>query len=92
MKIVKYHYHHYHHRCYFFYHDRNFIQNMVSSPFVTTVALQRNSDSSYSVWAKAAQVSIQPPLICKHIYFVQWAKYKDLYGNEKSPSRPKDLN
>ena len=29
--------HYYHHRYYFLYHDHNFIQNMVSSPFVPTV-------------------------------------------------------
>ena len=32
--VVNYHYHH---RYYFLYHDHNFIQNMVSSPFVPTV-------------------------------------------------------
>ena len=90
--IVNYHYPHYYHRYYFLYHDYNFIQIMVSSPFVPTVVSLLNLDSSYPVWAKAVQVSKQPPLICKHVYFVQWAKYKDLYGNEKSPSRPKDLN
>ena len=76
--IVNYYYHHCHHRYYFLYHDHDFIQVL--------------SDSSYPVWAKAAKVSKQPPLICKHVYFVQWAKYKDLYGNEKLPSQAKNLN
>ena len=53
---------------------------------------------SFKIWhpvlsyQKAAKVSKQPPLIYKHVYFVQWAKYKDLYRNEKSPSKPKNLN
>ena len=35
--IIVVNYHYYHHRYYFLYHDHNFIQNMVSSPFVPTV-------------------------------------------------------